>query len=76
VRCGLWWVRVDNELPSGDVERVWELIDVGELGVAFENLCAQLYEYEVMVDAETKSSLAAIGGYLGLDPRLWESLDG
>jgi len=29
-----------------------------------------------MVDAETKSSLAAIGGYLGLDLRLWERLDG
>ena len=52
------------------------LIDVGELGVAFENLCTQLYEYDVMVDAETKSSLAAIGGYLGLDLRLWERLDG
>jgi hypothetical protein len=67
-------VRVESDLPPGDVQSVWELIDAGELGVAFENLCTQIYEYEVAVDQATRSSLTAIGEYLGLDKRLWEVL--
>lgn len=67
-------VAVEGQLPSSDVENVWQLIDAGGLGVAFEILCTQLYEYDVTVDEMTLASLAEVGTCLGLDPRLWDVL--
>jgi hypothetical protein len=37
---------VEGLLPQRDISSIWELIDAGEPGIAFENLCTQLYEYE------------------------------
>lgn len=67
-------IAIEGQLPSSDVANVWELIEAGELGVAFEILCTQLYEYDVAVNDTTLAALSELGRYFMLDPRLWEDL--
>jgi hypothetical protein len=67
-------VTVEDLLPSCDIRSIWELIDAGEPGVAFENLCTQLYEYEVTPDEPSREALAEIGTYFRSDTDLWERL--
>ena len=40
--------RVVN-LDQDEIERIEELVWVGEFGIALENLCSQLYEFDVLV---------------------------
>jgi hypothetical protein len=65
---------VEDLLAQRDVRSIWELIDAGEPGVAFENLCTQLYEYEVTPDEASWEALAEIGAYFRSNPDLWQRL--
>ena len=44
-------------LPSEDIANVESLIQVGELAVAFETLCMQLFEWEVPLTAQQVEEL-------------------
>jgi len=67
-------VDCEEHLPAADVAAIWEFVDVAGLGLAFETLCTQLYEYEISVDAEAIRRLTQLGEYFGLNPRLWLDL--
>ena len=64
-----------NDLPLRDVEQVEGLIQVGERGVAFENLCTQIYEYDIRLPSDLRDTFASIGEQLGVAARYWERLD-
>jgi hypothetical protein len=51
-------------LPMADVESIGVLIDAGELGVALETLCTQIYEYDVEVDTAQRVRLEDLGATL------------
>lgn len=42
------------DLPLRDVEQIEGLIQVGERAVAFENLCTQIYEYEIRLPSDLR----------------------
>lgn len=65
-----------SDLPQQDRENVAGFIDVGEFGVAFETLCTQMYEYDVLPSPDARARLAALGRRLELDPSYWEFFDG
>jgi len=65
---------VEDLLPQRAIGSVWELIDAGELGIAFENLCTQLYEYEITPDEPSREVLTRVGTYFRLEPGLWRCL--
>jgi hypothetical protein len=67
-------VTVGDKLPRTDVESAWGLVEAGEPGVALENLCTQLYEYDVSVPTGVLAQLRTIGEAMGLDSGLWEDL--
>ena len=67
-------VELEAKLPASDVESAWGLIDAGEPGVALENLCTQLYEYDVSVPQQVLSRIAASGEAMGLPAELWTDL--
>jgi hypothetical protein len=48
-------------LPASDVDSIGVLIDAGEIGVALETLCTQIYEYDVEVDAAQRARLEDLG---------------
>ncbi len=48
---------IDRGFPDNTAENVRELIGSGEPGIALEVLCAQLFEYSIVVSGESKLSL-------------------
>ena len=61
-------------LNEEEIERVEELVQVGEFAVALENLCTQLYEYDVALGADTITAIAAVGTSVGVEDRYWNML--
>ena len=58
-----------TRLPGRDIDHITELITVGEQGMALEDLCTQLYEYDIAVRPATVRNLAEAGEATGLDAR-------
>ena len=67
-------ITLEARMMPNDVENVWELIDAGEWGLAFDILCTQLYEYDVRIDQQTYDDLAQLGQYYEIRPSMWEVL--
>lgn len=67
-------VALDGRLPTVDIDNAWGLIDAGEPGVALENLCTQLYEYDVLVPREVLRQIVSAGEAMQLSPDLWKDL--
>ncbi len=63
-----------DKLPNADFERMHELIQVREWGVCFQNLCDQLYEYDVRISSETYKRIEAIGNRMELPASNWKPL--
>jgi hypothetical protein len=63
-----------EQLPAEQAKEMGDLVRAGEAGIGFENLCTQLYEYDVSVDDGTLSQLKDIGGHMGLESKYWERL--
>ncbi len=51
-------------LPLADVEQVRVLIAAGELQIALETLCTQVYEYDIEVTPTQREALEALGDVL------------
>ncbi len=64
-----------RDLPLRDVEQVEGLIEVGERAVAFENLCTQIYEYDIKLSPDLRETLVSIGEQLGVAACYWNRLD-
>lgn len=64
-----------GKLPDDQVQDMMDLARAGEPGVAFENLCTQLYEYDVVADAETLEHLRHIGKSMNIDSRYCDRLE-
>ena len=54
-------------LPTQDVENTALLVDVGEHGVALENLATQVAELDVPLPPEERKALLELGSRLGVD---------
>lgn len=63
-----------DSLPEDDVDSILSLIEAGEWGIALENLCTQLYEYDVAIPKHLLDEIALLGHKMKLDPDFWESL--
>ncbi|WP_460754515.1 MafI family immunity protein [Myceligenerans cantabricum] len=66
--------RVAARLTAEQCEDVFHLVDHGEPGLALDALCTHLYEFDVVVDDETRRLIAQAGRLMGMNPLLWESL--
>jgi hypothetical protein len=65
---------LSGRLSPTDSENIISLVRAGEWGVALENLCTQLYEYDIDVPVETYQDIASVGEAMGIEPRYWENL--
>jgi hypothetical protein len=63
-----------DHLPADQLADMDELTKVGEPGIAFENLCTQLYEFYVSIKPEHLEKLRAIGLSMGISSKYWERL--
>jgi hypothetical protein len=62
--------------PEDEIDKVEQLVQVGEWRVALENLCSQLYEYDVILSPDLLTAVSEIGREVGVDERYWSVLSG
>jgi hypothetical protein len=53
-------------LPEDQLRGMRELVAAGEPGVALENFCTQLYEFDVSVPANLANELEALAAAMGM----------
>ncbi|MBA0127926.1 MafI family immunity protein [Haloechinothrix sp. YIM 98757] len=58
-------------MTQNEISSIARLLDAGELALAMETLCDQLYERDIKVDADTWKILAEVGEIMGLDESEW-----
>jgi hypothetical protein len=61
-------------LTPDDISNVQSLIDVGEWLVAFETLCVQIYEWEIVLDPDLIRDLDDLGSAIGAPRELVDQL--
>jgi uncharacterized protein with GYD domain len=57
--------------PQERLDAARSLAEAGEPGIALENLCSNLHEYDVVVSAEIYETLARLGSHMGIDAKHW-----
>lgn len=67
-------IAVEGRLPATDTQNAWDLLDAGEPGIALENLCTQLYEFDVEVSESLLTQITTAGVAMGLASDLWTDL--
>jgi hypothetical protein len=58
-----------KRLPPEQVAEMRELVRAGEPGIALENLCSQLHEYNVAVSAALVLELTELANAMGIDAK-------
>ena len=64
-----------GRLPPEQLLDFRELAEAGEPGVALENLCTQIFEYDVMIGPDVLARIRDVGQVMKLDPKYWERLN-
>jgi hypothetical protein len=64
----------DGLIPPNQLQDMRDLNAAGEPGVAFENLCSQLFEFDVEVNAAQYSQIRKVGLAMGIKTKYWERL--
>jgi hypothetical protein len=60
-----------NWLPEDQLQDMLSLVQAGEPGVALENYCTQLFEYDVQLSQSTWAEVGALGDAMGVDRKYW-----
>ncbi len=66
--------KIKDKLSDSDRNMIIELIENQEWGMAYEILCTQLCEYEVLITSQVYDDLSAYGKLVGLSPSIWYPL--
>jgi hypothetical protein len=61
----------DRGVPQRDLDEMEALAKAGEPGVALENLCEKLFEYEVEVSCELVHRIEELRATMGLREEYW-----
>lgn len=64
-----------DRLAISDCDQIRELVDANELGVAFENFCTQLFEWDAVCSAEQYRRIEFIGKAMGISADYWKNLE-
>ncbi len=65
---------VADQLPANDVQSIRELVQSRELGISFENLCNQIYEYDIKISKGVFDKISSLGNAMNLDQSAWNFL--
>ena len=63
-----------GKLPQGDIDSIVSLASHREWGVALENLCTQIYEYELKVPRQTFLKIEEMVKKMNLDSTYLDDL--
>ena len=62
-------------VPLGELNEMVSLARAREPGIALENLCTQLFEYEAHVPADVLETIKRLGMAMGLADKYWMRLE-
>ena len=63
--------RAKGWLPDGELADMLALVRAGEPGIALENFCTQLEEYDVVVPSEIAIELQSLASIMGMPVSPW-----
>ncbi len=63
-----------GKLPPGQLADMRSLVEAGERAVGLENLCTQIYEYDVKPAPDLIAEITDLGQAMRLNPKYWERL--
>ncbi|WP_409019474.1 MafI family immunity protein [Dyadobacter sp. CY347] len=63
-------------LPEKDCIDANSFLEHNELGLAFETILTQMYEYDILIDSELYGQIEAIAGRLSLKSPEYEFMSG
>jgi hypothetical protein len=66
--------QLHDELPAAELEEMKDLVRAGEPGVALENCCSQLFEYERKVPKSIVDALDELARAMGVDEKYCRNL--
>jgi len=61
-------------VPANELDDMASLAKAGESGLALENLCTQLFEYDAVVSMPVLASIKLLGAAMGIDDGYWRRL--
>jgi hypothetical protein len=64
-----------ESFPQRIVDNIYELLTAGEYGVALENICSNLLEYDVSVNKSILNEIALIGNILEISSTNWKEVE-
>lgn len=67
-------IQAANLLHQDQIDDMTALVRAGEPGVALENFCSQLFEYDIAVPVEMVNVISRLGSEMGIAPKYWERL--
>jgi hypothetical protein len=62
---------VKDKLRPEDEMYIKEFIEHNELGLAYETLCTQIYEYGVQISPTSYEKIIFCGNSMGIEPSMW-----
>ncbi len=62
-------------IPEVELVEMLALAKAGEPGIALENLCTQLFEYDAVVPTAVVNELKGLGDAMGLNEKYWMRLE-
>jgi hypothetical protein len=63
-----------DRLQDLDLVHLQDLVRHGESGIALENLCTQLDEYDASITQLELAEIVALGSVMRIDPSYWKDL--
>ena len=58
-------------IPEEQLQDMKSLVEAGEPGVALENYCSQLFEYDIAVPSHVVNELEELAQAMGIDRKYW-----
>lgn len=65
---------LSGKLEPHRIEMIADLVKAGEPGVALENLCSELDEYDVIIPQPALIEIATLGTAMRIKPDYWQRL--
>jgi hypothetical protein len=63
--------RATGWLPANELADMVDLVRHGEPGIALENFCTQLEEYDIVVPEDIVEGLRSLASAMGMMPPAW-----
>ncbi len=66
---------MEDKLPGQDIEKITEMLENNEFGLALDILCTQIYEYDIKVDEQFYEDVKKVAEMMNIAKDSWEFIE-